>query len=301
MEPSLDLLSDLEIFLHERHVTRSAKRLGITQAAASQRLAKLRAHFGDPLLVTGRDGLVLTSRAQSLQAPLGAALSSLRRAVQQRERFDPAESRRRFVLLGGDLVEAYGVPKLLRAISAEAPHVTLAAERADAQFARRLEDGTADVAFLPNFMIPPSLRRLALPREPFVVLLRRGHPKARRALRLDDYLALDHLLIAPHGLPGSLVDQALAQRGHTRRVAVVIQHFVSAPFIVAESDLALTCPATLAEVARAHLDVRVMPVPLDLALDETSMVWHDRVQDDPSHAWLRQIVAKQIRPSTRRS
>ena len=292
---SLDLLGDLDVFLRERHVTRAAKRLGVTQSAASQRLAKLRAHFDDPLLVPGTRGLVLTPRADAMKEPLGRALAELRAALSAGEPFDASRSTRRFVLLGNDLFEAVGMPLVMRMLASDAPAITVHAERAERDFARRLEDGSADVAFVPNFAVPESLQRLALPDQRFVVLLRNGHPRAKRRLSLAAYLSLSHLLIAPQGFPGSIVDDALAALGKQRRVVARIQHFASAPFVVAQSDLALTCPATVATVAREHFALSVLEPPLELPIDRTSMVWHARSNLDPSHAWFRARIAERLR------
>jgi DNA-binding transcriptional LysR family regulator len=101
-------------------------------------------------------------------------------------------------------------------------------------------------------------------------------------------------LIAPRGYPGSLVDRALAALGHSRRVMVQIQHFVSAPFIVAATDLVVTCPATLAPLA-APFQLHVAQPPVELALDRTCAVWHERVHDDPGHRWLRSLLEHGLR------
>src|SRR6516165_7336171 len=109
----LDLLLALDVLLRERHVTRAAARLGVTQSAVSQKLARLRSFFGDPLLVAGRPAMVLTARAQALQSPLSRALAELRAAVRVGAPFDPAKAERRFTILANDLFEAYGLPLLL--------------------------------------------------------------------------------------------------------------------------------------------------------------------------------------------
>jgi DNA-binding transcriptional LysR family regulator len=134
-----------------------------------------------------------------------------------------------------------------------------------------------------------------LPNEPFVVLVRKGHPAARRRLNLERYLGLDHLLIAPRGLPGSLVDAALERLGKARRVTTRIQHFSSAPYLVARSDLALTCPASVAAMARPFFALRTLSLPLELEVDRTSMVWHERAHRDPSHTWFRTRVSEHFR------
>nr|MDQ3034011.1 LysR family transcriptional regulator [Myxococcota bacterium] len=47
----LNLLVALDALLEERSVTRAARRLGLSQPAASHALARLRELAGDPLLV----------------------------------------------------------------------------------------------------------------------------------------------------------------------------------------------------------------------------------------------------------
>jgi len=282
----LDLLLALDVLLRERHVTRAAGRLGITQSAVSQQLARLRLFFGDPLLIPARPGMTLTARAEAIEGPLARALAELRAAVRAGEPFDPAVTERRFVILANDLFEAYAVPLLLREVSPEAPGLTFQVERAEADYADRLERGTADFAFVPGFALSASLRRLPMPKEPFVALLRSDHPAAKKPLTLERYLGLDHLLIAPRGLPGSLVDDALQKIHRKRRVVARVQHFAAAPFIIAETDLVLTCVASVARLA-APFPVRSVPVPVELPIDETFLVWHERAHNDPGHAWLR--------------
>ena len=70
----LNLLVVLHALLAERHVTRAAQRVHISQPAASRALARLRDTFDDPLLVRMGQRMVPTPRARALQAPLERAL-----------------------------------------------------------------------------------------------------------------------------------------------------------------------------------------------------------------------------------
>lgn len=297
----LNVLRALAALLHERHVTRAARRVGITQSAMSQRLAALRRFFDDPLLVPSRPLMTLTPRAEALRDPLTHALRDLRAAVGAGAPFDPGRAERTFVLLGNDFVEAAGLPRVFAGIADEAPGVRLAVERTEADFAARLETGTADLAFVPDFLVSSSQRRLALPPERFVVLLRRDHPAGRRKLTLDRYVTLAHALIAPRGAPGSIVDTALEALGRRRRVRVRVQHFTTAAHVVAASDLALTCPEGVAAFARSFLPLIERPVPLELPIDRASMVWHERSQHDAGHLWLREHVRRGLSPGARRA
>ena len=78
----------------------------------SHALARLRDMMADPLLVRVGPRMELTPRAQALRAPLAQALDSVR-GLFATERFDPAASRRRFVLMMPDLVADLMMPALM--------------------------------------------------------------------------------------------------------------------------------------------------------------------------------------------
>src|SRR3954469_12753340 len=77
----LNLLVQLDALLAEGHVTRAARRAGVTQSAMSRALARLRELLGDPLLVRTGRGMVMTARARALAAPLARALTDLQAVV----------------------------------------------------------------------------------------------------------------------------------------------------------------------------------------------------------------------------
>ena len=66
----LNLLRVLEALHEERHVTRAATRLGLTQSAASNALRRLRATFQDDLFQRTPAGMEPTALARELAAPV---------------------------------------------------------------------------------------------------------------------------------------------------------------------------------------------------------------------------------------
>lgn len=297
----LGSLLALDVLLAERHVTRAAKRLGVTQSALSQRLARLRDYFRDPLLTPGRPLLALTPRAEALRQPLSRALADLRGAVKAGAPFDPLTTPQRFVILASDLFEAAALPLLMPLLAHEAPRVDVVVERSEANFMERLEAGTAHLAFLPLALTPSTLRRQMLPDARFVVLMRKQHPLAQGRLSLAKYLSASHLLVAPRGLPGSLVDSALERLGHQRRVALRIAHFVTAPYTVAACDLLLTVPETAAAFALRHLPLHLARLPKELVVhdDRIALAWHERAHHDSGHSWLRKRLLGMIQTASR--
>src|SRR5689334_17214663 len=92
----LNLLVVLEALLVARVLPRGGLRLGLTASAPSHALARLRATFGDELLVRTRGGMVPTVRGEQLLAPLRLALRDVSTLLSGPLRFDPKTSRREF-------------------------------------------------------------------------------------------------------------------------------------------------------------------------------------------------------------
>jgi len=79
--------------------------------------------------------------------------------------------------------------------------------------------------------------------ERFVSLVRKGHPALQRGkMGLDRWLAASHVLVSPHGRPGSPIDDMLAKKGRSRTTAVVVQSFLAAAMLTAETDMVTTQP-----------------------------------------------------------
>src|SRR5262249_20661216 len=88
-------LRTLNVVLRERNLTRAAQILGTTQPSVSKVLARLRMHFGDPLVIrngNARDGhpVQLPPRAAEMADPLRNLLSRPMVFAHPRRRSTPA-------------------------------------------------------------------------------------------------------------------------------------------------------------------------------------------------------------------
>lgn len=286
----LNALVSLDALLEERSVTRAAARVGLTTSAMSHALRRLRSLFDDPLLVRGKEGMMLTPRAEELAMPLRRGLLDLQRAVRGQVSFDPATARREFQLACTDYVEAVILPRLLGRVAAEAPGVALRVWPIQRTMASGLESGSLDVAMGPYLDTAPGLVQRTLFREDFVCVVRRGHPRVRAALDLDTYCALPHALFSPRGEGRGRADAALAALGRERRVVLRVPHLLTAMLLVARTDVVLTTPRRIVCDFADIWPVRVLEPPLDLSRFDVKMLWHERYQRDPAHAWLRRMI-----------
>jgi len=188
------------------------------------------------------------------------------------------------------------MPRLVAVLAREAPGVTLQSRPFDATtVGDALASGRLDVILSIREAIPAEARMTKLYDERFLCAVRRDHPGVGKRLTLERYCALPHLLIAPSGNPGSHVDSLLAARGLSRRVVVRVHTFLSAPAIVASSDLVLTAPARVLEPLARPFRLRLLPPPLEVPPISLHVAWHPRVDDDPAHAWFRGILVRASR------
>ncbi|MEM9458455.1 MAG: LysR family transcriptional regulator [Myxococcota bacterium] len=288
----LNLLYAFAVVMEEGSVTAAAKRLGVTQPAISHKLRRLREALDDELLVTGGTGLVPTARAVAMAKPLRLALQNLATAVADDEPFDPQSVEHEFVISTADLFEFAVLPQILEFLHAEAPGIRIAVVSRRRDMLEGMRQGTIHFAMGPSFPAHPGLRQSKLTEEPFVVMARKRHPAFRGGLTLERYLEAEHLLIAPEGMPGGIVDRVLATQERSRRVVSRVGHFAPAPFLVADSDLLLTAPRSLAVAAARYVEISTRPVPLPLSPTPTMLVWHERFDRDPAHRWFRDAARR---------
>lgn len=289
----LNLLVAFDALLTEVNVTRAAKRVGLSQPAMSHALNRLRSLFEDPLLVRTARGMVLTPRAQQLQTPLREALGRIETVLDKTETFDPATAQRRFTLAGLDYVEFVMLPPLLEYLSKHAPGIDLFVVALHQDVSPMLESGEVDLSLGVNRPAAPGIYQQKLFQERFVCLVRKDHPEVKRSLSLEQYVRLDHLLVAPQHQAhrGGYVDAALAQRGLRRRIALAVPHFLVAPLVVSRSNLVFTVPERIARAYTELLPLRSLPVPLELNGFSMMQHWHERNHRDPAHVWLRTVIA----------
>jgi DNA-binding transcriptional LysR family regulator len=286
----LNLLVVLRALLSERHVTRAAARVGLSQSATSHALSRLRELYADPLLVRSGRTLTLTPRAARLLPGLERGLGDLEGVVAREPEFEPTTARRTFTIGMADYLQALIVGPLLRQLATSAPGIDLSVVTFP-NWQELLQTGAVDLALSISKQAAPGLSHQPLFEEGFVCMVRRDHPTIKKAPSLEKYLAQRHVVVAPNGTPGSLIDDMLAERGLERRTALRVTNFLIAPVVVCETDLVNTMPSRLARQLSRTYPLRLVPPPLELPSFEHCMFWHPRLAHDPAQRWLRDFVA----------
>ncbi len=274
----LNLLVLFEAVANERNVARAAGRLSLSASAVSHGLARLRRLFNDPLFLRTPKGVVPTERGMALAQPIADILLSVRKLVSSGEQFDPATSDRRFVVGAPDA----GLPQIIESVLALTPR---SAPRIDLAFVSilpkdmgwtnafaSLDERQTDVMILPfaergDFSEAPARFAMRpLFEVSFVVAMRQGHPMAA-GLTLDQYCAMQHVVVSATGSRDSNIDAVLTARNLSRRVSITVPNSLMAFDVVANSDLILATPGTFLQhhADRFGLTSTVLPITLPQA------------------------------------
>jgi DNA-binding transcriptional LysR family regulator len=287
----LNLLVVFQILLAERHVGRAAKRLALTQSAASHALGRLRDLFEDPLFVRHPKGIEPTARALAL-APAIADILNRAKSVLASPVFNPnlASS---FTIATIDLTVPTIIVPLIERLRSVAPAidlrvVPLVREHVVAAFDRQ----EIDMAIL-NFPDPPArIARIPVLKDRYVGIARRGHPGVKgKSLTAKAYAALPHLLFSPRGDPKGFIDEPLAQlSGRRRRVVMTVPHVLAAPLIVARTDLVTVIAERIARLYASEFDLILFDPPINLPEFTISVLTSAARANDPALQWLQQQV-----------
>lgn len=291
----LNLLRYLAVLVQEGSVSRAAERMNVTQPAVSAALKRLRAAFGDPLMVRSGQVMTPTPRALELAERIAPMLADVREMVRQRTAFEPTCTRRTFTLMGSDYVQFFVLPRLCEQIERRSPQVQIDHRPANPSKVQPwLESGQVDLGIGYLASPAPSLRSRLLFDDAQVCLVRRDHPALGREFPLETYAALSHVAISPGGagLYGARIDALLRSLGIRRRVALTLPSFLAMPYVVARTDYIATVPGRFASYFAQLLPLCIVKPPFQLPSFEISMFWHERVHADLPNVWLRsQVVA----------
>ncbi|NBT91125.1 MAG: LysR family transcriptional regulator [Betaproteobacteria bacterium] len=298
----LNLLKVFDVVMAERSLTRAAPILALTQPAVSNAMRRLRDALGDEVLVRQGRTLVPTAKALALWPEVRAALDRLQSALRPRA-FVPAQTVCSLVLTMADATATELMLGLVQRVMAQAPGVSLRTVPLTTRDPRPLlDDGQVDLAVghFPGVLADLALRRQSgLPvafshqrlfASDYVCVMRKNHPLAQAPLGLDDFCAALHVLVSFSGRAYGLIDEALAPLNRSRRVVLTVNQFFTTGKVVAESDLLTVLPRHFVAFTGFEAQLAVRELPFQVPPIQVDALWHQRMDGDGAHQWLRQQV-----------
>lgn len=299
----LNLLPALDALLAEGSVTGAARRLGLSASAMSRTLARLRAATGDPLLVRAGRGLVPTPRALELRERVHRLAREVQDVLSPRsDALDLAALDRTFVIRANEgFISLFAAPVVI-AFAKAAPHARLRFSPKPLKDAGPLREGEIDLEIGVLGAFAPEIRTHLLFRDTFVGVVQAGHPLLTAPMTPARYAAAKHVVVSRSGRFHGPVDAALEALGLGRHIVAIVPGFPDALGIARQSDLVALVPRSCLGAAPYPDSLIGFELPVETPDIAVSAMWHPRMDADPAHQWLRNIVLSVCRDvSSRRS
>jgi len=289
----LNLLVALKALLEEKHVTRAADRIGLSQPAMSRTLARLRTMFNDPLLVKGAKGLCLTAKAKELYQPLKTILIDVAQLVSPTI-FEPAAIQKEIIIATRDYESTVILPDIINAVNKEAPNLSFRIIPIAGDDLTPLEHQEIDFVIAGSESQSTTLFRYTLFKDRFICLGSTKNTMLHEKLTLSKYLSMRHCLVTIRNTGQGIVDDVLQRKKMKRNIHVRISHFLAAADVVANTDMIITLPYRLGAYLAQQKKYIMLEPPLKLPEFPIYLYWHLRNQHNPLNQWLRKMIRSVI-------
>ncbi|WP_033289283.1 LysR family transcriptional regulator [Amycolatopsis jejuensis] len=296
MHLDLNLLTSLDALLEEGSVAGAADRLHLTAPAMSRALSRIRRVTGDQILVrTGRT-MTPTPHALAIRGKVHALVQQAHAVLAPDVDLDLTTLERTFTLRWHDAVTAGAGPAVLAAVRDQAPGVRLRFLAESEADDNDLRHGRVDLELGADEPALPDIQAETAAQDRLVVALRPHHPLARGPLTLKRYIAADHLTVSRRGRLRDPIDDALHERGTTRRVIAAVPTLAAALQFARRNDVLVAMPERMgaALVRETGLGTRALPLPVPPV--PLILAWHRRYDTDRAHTWLRTVVRHALTP-----
>ena len=285
-QADLNLLIVFTALAEERNVTRAASRLLLSQPAVSRALQRLRDMFHDDLLIRTANGYEPTPKGQRLLQDLTTMLPRLDRLMAAGD-FDPSTEDATFRIAATEHAALLLVPPLCKSVLSKPTKVDFSFAPLHAGQYEALEKGRLDLVL--NADHDTSLSKEVIFEVDSVCVVSRKS-KFQRAISLKQYLAAEHVAVDIIGGVQTHPDRHLAAIGEKRRCPLVVAQHTVAMRVAAATDMIATVPRRMAVLEAPKKATKILEGPAALGSFKYVMIWHERMQSDAAHVWLRSAI-----------
>ncbi len=288
MQLDLNLLTALDALLEEGSVTGAAERLFLTPPAMSRTLGRIRRVTGDQILVRTGCHMSPTPHALAIRGDVHSLVEQAHAVLGAKQRLDLTSLERTFTLVCHDAITLAIGPTLVESVQNVAPSVVLRFLAEASGDTNDLRFGTIDLEIGSGKTVTPEVRSETVAEDHLVLVVRKGHPLAKGKMSVNRYAMARHITISRRGRLRDPIDDALADKGFTRRVVASAPTTTAALEFIRQSDLVAAVPSSVAGRCATDFGLLSLTIPLKLPSTKIILNWHRRNDTDLAHAWLRE-------------
>lgn len=287
----LNLLVALDILLEERSVSRAAKRLHLSQPAASAALGRLRNYFQDDLLVLHGKRLIPTSFAENLLPELKRVTRQIDDLISMSTEFDPALSERLFRFMASDYLVTVLMTRVLAMLATRAPRVKLDMRLPEDSVYQVFERGEIDLMLIPEEFLSANHPALLLFEEPHVVVGWEGNPLLGKKITRSGFFAASHVAVTlgPNRDP-SFTERNMEKLGMQRKIDVYAPHFSAVPWLLLNTPRLAVMQERLARKFTQVLPLKMAPLPFAFPIMRLMAQFHSARESDQGLKWFMRLL-----------
>jgi DNA-binding transcriptional LysR family regulator len=290
----LNLLIALDALLEENSVAAAADRLHLSPPAMSRTLSRIRRATGDDILVRSGRTMTPTPRALELREETRELVRRGTAVLTPPRTLDLDSLERVFTVRSHDAL-ACALAAPLTAATAAAPGVQIKLLAEPSADVADLARGHTDVEIGAAGPARPEIAAETIGADRMVAVFRAGHPLVACELTADRLAAANHVTVSRRGRLYGVIDDALAERGLSRRVVAALPTSSAALDLVARSDLVTTVAEQVCRPFLTRLGLVARSLPFPVPAVPVIVTWHHRNDTDPAHAWLRAQLRHALR------
>ena len=294
----LNLLVAFDALMIDRSVSRAAERVNLSQPAMSNALSRLRAYFGDDLLIAHNKRMYPTPFAETLVPQVQAALATMESVVATSRHFDPATSSRTFRVMTSDYIATAVLFPMITRLASTAPGVRIELLLPSQRRIELLDNGNIDLLITLEAYLTLELPSDFLLEDRYWLAGRADHPALVDGITLETMLAYEHVLVAigEERLP-SFGDAFLDRIGIQRRVAMTTPNFAMLPWLLQETDWLTLMQGRLAHLMQRNFAITIVPPPVPIPPLVEMAQYHVTRSNDPGLRWLIDTIRAQAAES----
>ncbi len=276
-----------DTLIEERSVTKTARRLALTQPTVSAVLKNLRLVFDDPLFVREQRGVTPTVRAELLAPQIRDVLQRLD-TLGSEPVFEPEHEDRLFSIVARDFAQVIIIAPFMAEVLKEYPRVHLAIHALPmAEAVERMASGAVDLAISSLRYAPERLKQRLILKDQYVCAVAAGSALAQKqTLTRQDLETYSHVSASALSLTvGDPVDELFKSAGIRRDVKVAVDGYLLVPRMLQNTEFIAILPESL--VRTSYFPLRGFPMPVEFPDLNMALLWNSRVQNEPGNCWLR--------------
>lgn len=284
----LNLLRTFVVVYRARNLTAAAETLRVSQPGVSHALRRLRSHFDDPLFVRTGTGVRPTRLADDLYAEVSGPLSHIIASTEDRSRFDPATSHRRFRIALTDLGEVGLLPRILQATGSAGSGIEIEVVSLDIDtVARDVLSRDIDAAITSSPVLGPVNQEILF-HDRYACLAPADLDDDDGRIRVEDLQRLPEVRVGPSA-GHRAITEAVTTLGAgvlSRTPRVEVPRFTSLPWIVARCGFVAIVPIDAFAALSVPAGAKLLELPFPSPTTSVHLISHHDAGSASATAWF---------------